>query len=326
MRRLTRFTLAACATVGATAGIALGAGAPTATTRPATNIAATTATLDATVSPNGNDTTYSFQYGPTAQYGAQTPVQGPIHGNANKSVSANVAGLTPSSTYHYRVVASSSAGSVTGADMTFATTAPGAPTGNALTIAANHGTVTFGRPTTIAGTLSGPSNSGVTVTLEENPAPYTGGFKSTGLTATTTSAGAYSIAVSPPQSTHYRVTAKPAKKTVTSAETAVRVRVRVTLRVGDLTPRRGQRVLFAGTVLPAHNGKLARIQRRTAAGTWRTVATTPLVAASPVGTTPRSKYAKRVRIASSGVYRVRVVPADGDHIAGVSGRKSLVVH
>ena len=326
MRRLTRFMLAACATIGATAGIALAAGAPTAATQPATNIAATTATLHGTVSPNGNDTTYSFQYGPTAQYGSQTPVQGPIRGNADKSVSANIAGLTPSSTYHYRVVASSSAGSVTGADITFATTAPGAPTTNAITIAASHLTVTFGRPTTISGTLSGPSNGGVTVTLEENPAPYTGPFRSTGLTAKTSATGAYSITVSPPQNTHYRITAKPVKKTVTSTETAVRVRVRVTLRVGDLTPRRGQRVLFAGTVLPAHNGKLARIQRRTAAGTWRTVATTPLVAASPVGTTPRSKYAKRVRITSNGVYRVRVVPADGDHIAGVSGRKSLVVH
>jgi hypothetical protein len=326
MRNLTRFAVAACATVCASAGIALAAGAPTATTQPATNLAATTATLNGTVSPNGSDTTYVFQYGTTTHYGSQTPTQGPLKGNADKSVSAKVAGLAPSTAYHYRLVGTSSAGTVDGADVTFTTTAPGASSGTTLSIAASRPTVTFGQPTTISGTLTGPSIAGATVTLEENPAPYTGAFKSTGLTATTNATGAYSIAVSPAKNTHYRVSAKPAKKPATSAEVAVRVHVKVTFRVGDRTPRRGQRVLFSGTVLPGHDGKIARIQRRTASGAWRTVATTTLVTAGPVGTTTRSKYAKRLRIRKSGTYRVRVAPADGDHIAGTSGRRSLVVH
>lgn len=325
MSRLTRLTLLACATMGATAGIALAA-APAAVTTAASNVTATTATLNGTVSPNNTDTTYSFQYGTTTDYGTQTPAQGPVQGNADKPAAADVTGLAPSTTYHYRLVAVNVDGTVNGADMTFTTPAAGAPTTSALTIAASNRTVTFGKPTTISGSLTGPNNAGVVVTLEENPAPYTGTFKSTGLKATTDATGKYSIVVSPPENTHYRVTTGAKKDTVTSPEIAVRVRVKVTLRLSDSTPRAGQRVRFSGFVLPGHDGKVVRIQRRTAAGGWRTVASTTLVVASPVGATTRSSFSKRVRINTSGTYRARVAPADGDHIAGSSGAKSAVVH
>ena len=209
--------------------------------------------------------------------------------------------------------------------MTFTTTAPGT-SANVLSIATSNRVVRFGRSTTISGTLTGPNSAGATVTLEENPAPYTGVFKSTGLTATTDATGKYSIVVSPPRNTKYRVSTGSGNNKTTSGEVTVRVRVRVTLGISDRTPAIGQRVRFRGHVTPAHDGKIARIQRRTATGRWRTVATTTLVAASPVGTTPRSKYSKRVRINKNGTYRVRVAPADGDHIAGNSRRKSVVVH
>lgn len=325
MTRLARFTLAACATLCAAAPVTLAAGAPAATTLAATGVGATTATLNGTVSPNGNDTTFSFQYGTTAEYGSVTSTQGPISGNGDRSVSADVTGLTASTTYHFRLVATNSAGTVYGADMTFTTTAPGTPSPS-LSIAASASTVTFGRPITISGTLTGTGNAGVTVTLEENPYPYSGGFHSTGLKATTDATGHYSITVSPAENTHYRVVAGAKKPTTTSGEVAVRVRVKVTLKLSDLTPRAGQRVWFTGSVLPGHDGKTVRIQRRTATGAWRTVKTTTLVAADPVGSTTRSKYAVRLRIRSSGTYRARVAPADGDHIAGASGRRSVVVH
>lgn len=324
MTRLFKLALVACATIGATAAVALAA-APGAVTTAATNVAATTATLNGTVSPNNTDTTYYFEYGTTTGYGTRTPTQGPVKGNADKPVSADVAGLTPSTTYNYRLVAVNADGTVNGNNVTFTTPAAGAPTTNALTIAASNRTVTFGRPTTISGQLTGPNNAGVVITLEENPAPYTGAFKSTGLTATTDATGRYSIVVSPPLNTHYIVTAGEKKAQTKSPEIAVRVRVKVTLRLSDRTPRAGQRVWFTGGVLPGHDGKIARIQRRTAAGRWRTIATTPLVAANPVGAITRSKYAKRLRIRKTGTYRVRVAPADGDHIAGSSGRKTATV-
>jgi hypothetical protein len=78
-------------------------------------------------------------------------------------------------------------------------------------------------------------------------------------------------------------------------------------------------------VLTAHDGKVARIQRRSSSG-WRTVASVTLAPATPVGTTSRSKFAKRLRITKNGKYRARFTPADGDHIAGASGAKSVTVH
>jgi hypothetical protein len=308
----------------AVTGIGLAvAAAPGATTGPATDVTATTATLNGTVSPNREDTRYYFQYGTTTAYGTDTPMQGPIGGNADRAVSANVTGLAPSTTYHYRVVAVNASGTVFGADMTFTTPAPGAPQGNAITIAARPKTVTFGRPTTIAGQLTGPGNAGVEVTLEEDPFPFTGGFKATNVKATTSATGAYSLAVTPSVNTRYRVVAKT-RPPVTSPEVLVNVRLRVTLRLSDRTPSRGERVRFSGTVTPGHDGKIARIQRRFSTG-WRTVARATLRTATPLNGVTRSKYSRRIRVNRSGTYRVRVTPADGDHVRGTSARKRATV-
>ena len=306
-------------------GTALAA-APEAVTKAATDVTATTATLNGTVSPNREDTTYFFQYGTTTAYGSQTPTQGPIGGNADRNVDAALTGLAPSTTYHYRVAASNASGTAFGADMTFTTPAPGqAPPGqNAVTIAANPATVTFGRPTTISGQVTGPGNAGVEVELEANPAPFTGGFKNAGVKATTNATGAYTMAVTPTVNTRYRVTAKTRPR-VTSPETLVNVRVRVTLRLSDSTPAAGRRVRFFGAVTPAHDGKVVRIQRRTAAG-WRTVARATLVSATPVNGVARSKFSKRIRIRRNGTYRARVTPGDGDHVRGTSGRRRARVH
>ena len=322
MRRLTQFTHGACAIIAIAAAIAPAAGAPTATTTAATDIAATSATLNGTVGANGTETTYFFQYGSSTTYGSQTTARSAGKGNNERSVDADVAGLVPSTTYHYRVVAQNSAGTVNGADMTFTTPAAGAST-PLLSLAANARTVTFGKPVTFTGTLSGPGNAGQTVTLEANPAPFAG-FKSTGQSATTDASGNYSIILAPGSITNFRAVSGKGKDTTTSPEVAVRVRVKVTLKISDRTPSAGQRVKFSGFVLPGHDGKVAKIQKRVS-GKWRTVATAPLVTATPVGATTRSSYAKRLRINSDGRYRVRVAPGDGDHLAGSSRAKSVDV-
>jgi hypothetical protein len=312
------------AIIASIVSVALAAGPPAATTSAASNVTNTSATLNATVFPNQNATTYYFQYGTTASYGAATPTQGPVSGNAGKSVSADLTGLTPGTTYHFRIVATNSAGPSNGADTTFTTTSgpsPPAPA-NAVTIASKPTTVTFGGSTLVSGQVTGPGAAGVTVTLEQNPFPYTGGFKSTALTTTTTATGAYSLAVAPTGNTHYRITAKTTPP-VTSSEIAVGVTVKVGLKLSTRTPRIGQRVRFSGTVTPAHNGKRAQIQRRTAAGTWKTVAAATLVAASPVNGIAVSKFSKRLRISRTATYRVQVNPADGDHLTGTSSSRRI---
>ncbi len=95
---------------------------PTVTTTAATAVIATGATLSGLVYAYGNNTAVSFDYGLSSAYG--TNVAGsptPVTGNTLTSVSANLTGLTPNTTYHYRVNGVSSAGSTAGADMTFAT-------------------------------------------------------------------------------------------------------------------------------------------------------------------------------------------------------------
>jgi hypothetical protein len=335
VRRALAAVVALAATMAFTvggAGVAVAAGPPSASTNPASGVTDTAATLNATVFPNQNQTTYHFEYGTTTQYGTQTPDQGPINGNAGKDVSAAVSGLAPSTTYHFRVVATNSAGPAFGSDATFTTAAPGTGSGNGppapqntVTIAATPTLLTFGRTVTVTGQVSGPDNANVDVTLEENPFPFTAGFKATPVSTKTNATGAYSVVVTPGANTRYRATAKT-KPPVTSPEVAITVRAKVTLRLGDSTPRAGRRVRFSGTVTPAHDGKVARIQRRTATGSWRTVARATLVAATPVNGVPRSKYAKRVKVTRKGVYRVRVTTGDGDHALGTSPRRRAVVH
>jgi hypothetical protein len=321
--RGSRLAIAAAALAVTAVGVgnALAAGAPAATTGAASRVSGTSATLNGTVTPGQGATTYAFQYGPTASYGTQTPTQGPVNGTKAKKVSAAVTGLVPATTYHFRVLATNAAGTTYGSDATFAT--PAAK--NTVTIAAVPKTLTFGRSTTIAGQVSGVGNAGVAVTLEQSPYPYTAAFAPTGVTTTTNATGAYTLAVAPSVNTHYRVTVKT-KPPVTSAVTAVAVRVKVGLRLSDLTPAKGQRVRFSGTVTPAHDGKLARIQKRTSTGAWKTVASTPLVTTTPVNGVARSKFSKRLRISSTATYRVRVTPADGDHAAGTSPARRARVH
>ncbi len=312
-----------------TAGTALAA-APTATTAPATNLTATSATLNGDVVPSQSDTTYYFQYGTTTDYGTQTPTQGPVQGNPtkSKSVSADVTGLQPQTTYNYRLVATNSAGTTPGANVTFTTPAAGGTPGpgqtNTISIAAAPATIIYGSRAVISGRLSGPNNAGVTVTLQRNFFPFTGGFADAG-TAVTDNKGDYSFTVRPTRNVRYRVTAKTSPP-VTSTEFAVSVRVKVTLGVSDRTPAVGQSVRFSGLVTPAHNGKFARIQRRTVTGTWKTVLTATLKPASVGTSIPRSRYSRRLTIRRTGTYRVRVSPADGDHAVGRSPSRRLVVH
>ncbi|HEX5713412.1 MAG TPA: hypothetical protein VFX85_08880, partial [Solirubrobacterales bacterium] len=83
----------------------------------------TEATLRATIDRGNVDTTYRFEYGPTAAYGQSTPASSVPAGKGDLQVSADLAGLQPGTTYHFRVVLENSAGSATGTDRVFTTAA-----------------------------------------------------------------------------------------------------------------------------------------------------------------------------------------------------------
>jgi len=115
--------------VTTTGGGAVTASAPTMATDAATNVTATSATLNGTVNANNAETAVKFEYGTTTAYGTTvTADQSPVTGDSNTSVSKAISGLTENTTYHYRVVGQNAEGTTNGADMTFTTaTAPTPP-------------------------------------------------------------------------------------------------------------------------------------------------------------------------------------------------------
>ena len=95
-------------------------GPPVVITNSATNVASSSATLNGSVDPHGLTTTVYFQYGTTTSYGHTTASQSKT-GNTYQNVAANISGLAASTTYHFRIVATNSAGTVSGSDRTFTT-------------------------------------------------------------------------------------------------------------------------------------------------------------------------------------------------------------
>ncbi len=99
---------------------------PTTATAAATNIGPSGATLNGTVgSGGGGFTSYHLDWGTTTAYGSQTLERGA--GAQAAAVAEPVTGLTPSTTYHYRLVAMNQNGEVTGPDASFTTSAPPLP-------------------------------------------------------------------------------------------------------------------------------------------------------------------------------------------------------
>ncbi|HEY5045165.1 MAG TPA: NHL repeat-containing protein [Solirubrobacteraceae bacterium] len=100
-------------------------GPPPVVTGGISNLTPTSATLAGTVNPNGGTTGYQFQYGTSAAYGAILPEASAGSGTEPQGAAGGLSGLTPGTTYHYRLVATNAAGTTYGADQTFTT--PAAP-------------------------------------------------------------------------------------------------------------------------------------------------------------------------------------------------------
>jgi hypothetical protein len=156
--RTYHFRLVAQSSAGTTNGLDatfVTAEPPVATTSAAGSIASTSVKLNGRVDPNGRSTTYLFEYGTTTSYGSKTSSSSAGSGTTSVAVSKTVNGLKPGTLYHFRLVATSDAGSSTGADLTFTTQAPpavttAAATGIGPTSATLGGTVNpNGRSTTV---------------------------------------------------------------------------------------------------------------------------------------------------------------------------------
>jgi uncharacterized repeat protein (TIGR01451 family) len=110
---------------------------PTVQTLPASSVTDSSAVLNGNVNPNGDSSTSAyFEYGLTTSYGTITTQTG--IGATAQNFSATISGLTPSTTYHYRIDAANTGGSSRGADATFTTAAvPVQPPPTVQTLGAN---------------------------------------------------------------------------------------------------------------------------------------------------------------------------------------------
>lgn len=93
------------------------------------------ATLEAEIDPHGLDTSYRFEWGPTESYGHSAPASFEALGSGTEAVraTAQIAGLSAATAYHYRVVAGNEADTVESADQVLETlNSCGLPEGRCL--------------------------------------------------------------------------------------------------------------------------------------------------------------------------------------------------
>jgi hypothetical protein len=130
---------------GTCAGVAQAASSPAVTTGSASSLAASAATLNGTVSPNGAKTYYGFELGLTKAYGLTSALTSAGAGTDPVPVSVRATGLIPGTRYHYRLLARNRFGGAVGADRTFTTTGhppPGVATGPATQLGTSFATLT----------------------------------------------------------------------------------------------------------------------------------------------------------------------------------------
>ena len=94
---------------------------PQAITGAATAITQSSATLGGSVDPQGASvaTSYHFDYGPSTAYGQSSSTASTLGADGN--IQAGLTGLSPGTTYHYRLVASNATGMSVGDDQQFTT-------------------------------------------------------------------------------------------------------------------------------------------------------------------------------------------------------------
>ncbi len=129
-----------------------GSHAPTAVTGKAGPIGPTSAVLNASVDPNGeNVTACTFEYGITVAYEKSVPCSTlPGSGEAPVEVSASIGELTTGHKYHYRISATNGTGTATGADVEFTPETEPLPTISKMS--AKKGPASGGTFVTVTGT------------------------------------------------------------------------------------------------------------------------------------------------------------------------------
>jgi phosphodiesterase/alkaline phosphatase D-like protein len=230
-------------------------GAPSVATGAPQTVAADSALVTGSLDTHGRSTTYWFDYGTTTSYGKSTPSRSAGSKAGLQAVNAPLSGLGAATTYHYRLVARSDAGTTRGGDGTFTTT------GVTLTTVARD--VVFGGRIRLAGVVpTRQANEQVVVFLQA----YGEDSAHSVATVITAADGTWSYLARPRIATSYRASWRGGM----SQPVTVAVHPRITLkrtRTGHFVARVVARRSFAH--------RTVQLQRRKA-GRWVTIKRTRL--------------------------------------------------
>lgn len=289
------------------------ASAPSAYTGEAVDLTSSSATLNGSIGPANEETSYYFQYGTTVAYGAQTPTTLAGAGTQAIHVSAPLTGLAVGTTYHYRLVAVNALGTRNGQGRAFTTK----KIPLTFTIAVAPGRQLLGSPLSVSGTLSGTGSASHAVVLEANPFPYLSGFKAITDPLLTDVAGNFSFSVPGlSENTQLRVATLEAPL-VNSRVVVERVAVRVALHVRP-SGRRGYVRLY-GAVTPAQIGALVSFQMLRPGHRPLTVASTIITDRAKAF----SRFSRAVHIRRPGLYRAYVHVVSGAQVS--NGSRTILI-
>jgi hypothetical protein len=302
------------------------AGQPKVFTGQATNPRGTSATLRGSVDPEGTETSYYFQYGPSLAYGKQTTPGKLPAGTTNVKVGQTATGIA--SGYHYRIVASNSHGPAFGKDRIVSLKTISKAK---FTLAKSTAPTVFGGPYVLSGTLTGAGNANRAIVLQASPYPFLEAFTTVGAASHTDALGRFSLrATNLTSTTQYRVSTldpRPLYSPVVTQD----VQAKVTLKVRS-SGHIGLVRLY-GTVTPAKPGAEVDFQlfRKVRPGNSpkaeekTTRFATQFSSRVKRGTSTVSRFSVIVKIRRGGGYRAYVrLPKRGAIASGWS--RSVLLH
>jgi hypothetical protein len=300
---------------------------PRAITGKVAHVRGNSALLEGVVNPQGAETTYFFQYGPTIAYGSQTPSANAGAGSVNVKVGQTASPFLVG--YHYRLVATNVNGTSPGADRQFKNTTSSRPK---VEITKPSGPAVYGSAVTVSGVLTGPNAPNHKIVLQASPFPYVEAFSSVGLPSLTSALGRFSFHVaSLTTTTQVRVItldALPMFSAVVTEQVAPRVSFKVRsagrqglVRLyGTITPAAvGARVFFQLEKAVRPNGRSEKAEETT-----RKFVTQSSTVAKRA-TRAMSRFSSVVSITRTGRYRAFVRLRSGALVSGAS-QQSVVIH
>lgn len=257
---------------------------PTAITQAATGIGGTFATLNGQAVANGDASSVMFQYGLSTTYNLTAiATPSPVTGSTLESVVANLTGLTPNTTYHYRIMVFRPPAVAYGEDMTFTTssvpTAVADPaTAVTETTATLNGTVNAnGADTTVTFEYGMTTGYGSIIAADQNPV--------VGSTDTAVSADLSHLV--PGTTYHFRVVAQNVNDTVYSDDMTFTTSASLTPPVAvtnAATVVTGTAATLNGTVTPNGSNVIIWFEYGTTAafGSTITANQSPATSLSPI--------------------------------------------